>query len=338
MKNACIVGFGAIGPVHAKAICELDDINLYAICDINKEKLDIASKKYDIVKYTDFYEALKDDNIDVMHICTPHYLHVKMTIDAIKAGKDVVLEKPIALNNKELELLIKAYKKYGKKVCVMFQNRYNAAFRKMLEMKKSDKSLGKFLGAFANMRWQRDEKYYSQDVWRGKWDTEGGGVLINQSVHLLDMLLLCTDAPKSLAATMSAKLLKDVIEVEDNFDAIFEFEDDFKAAFYVTNNYAYSVPFFLELNFENATLRYADNVLYKFTKNPADCSVICADNTNSPGKAVWGTGHKMVIDDFYKHLEGKNNSYLTLEDAYLTTNIMHKMYKSAKNNGEKTDV
>lgn len=339
MKNACIVGYGAIGPIHAKAICELDNINLYAVCDIDEEKLESAFEKYpQIKKYTDFNDVLQDENIDVVHICTPHYLHTKMAIDAIDAKKDVVLEKPVAINEDELDVLLKKYKEGTQKVCVMFQNRKNLAYEQMLYLKDNDKSLGMLLGAFANMRWMRDKVYYQSGQWRGKWQTEGGGVLINQSVHLLDMLLLCLGKPKSINATMSTKLLKDVIEVEDNFDAILEYENNVNASFYVTNNYSYSEPFYLELNFENAALRYMDNVLYKFTKNPIGCEIVESDNKNAPGKSVWGTGHKNTIYSFYKSLEGEDLKYPTLEDAYLTTMVMHQMYKSAKNNGKKIDI
>ena len=125
MKNACIVGYGAIGPVHADAITNTDCANLYAVCDINADKAKLCTDKYGCKAYCDFDEMLKDEDIDVVHICTPHYLHKDMTISALAAGKDVVLEKPVAMNRAEFRELMDYVESNGKdkNLCIMLQNR-----------------------------------------------------------------------------------------------------------------------------------------------------------------------------------------------------------------------
>ena len=112
MKNVCVVGYGAIGPIHAAAIEKTDQARLYAVCDIVPEKLEQCQKEYDVVTYTDFDEMLLDKNIDSVHICTPHYLHFAMIKKALATGKDVLCEKPVTMTQAEFEELLKTDGEY----------------------------------------------------------------------------------------------------------------------------------------------------------------------------------------------------------------------------------
>ena len=96
MKNLCIVGYGAIGPIHAKAIEETAGVKFYAVCDNNPDRIEKCKKDYDVKAYLDFDEMLLDENIDSVHICTPHYLHFEMIKKSLAYGKTVVCEKPVA--------------------------------------------------------------------------------------------------------------------------------------------------------------------------------------------------------------------------------------------------
>ena len=125
MKNVCVVGLGAISPVHIKAIKEAKHASLYAVCDIVKEKADEISKKENVRAFYDFTEVISCSEIDSVHICTPHYLHVDMAIKALEAGKYVVLEKPAAMNLTELKKLKEADEKYEGKLSLVLQNRVN---------------------------------------------------------------------------------------------------------------------------------------------------------------------------------------------------------------------
>ena len=331
MLNACIIGFGAIAPVHAKAICEIENGKIYGICDIDKSRADNAASKYGAKAFYSIDDALKDKNIDVVHICTPHYLHAEMAIKALQSGKNVVLEKPAAMTEENYENLLCEYKKHDKKVCVVFQNRTNTCIQMLKEIVETN-DFGKLNGISGALRWSRDESYYRHDSWRGKLKTEGGGVLINQSVHLLDLMLYFGKNVKSVCADMSNKSLRGVIEVEDTVDALIEFSSGARGLFYATNSYSVNQPFQLELNFENATFRYADNNLYKIVNG--EHTFICRNNAQIPGKDYWGGGHKHVLFDFYNALEQKGNSYIDLNDSINTMKTMFAIYKSANSKGE----
>ena len=312
MKNACVVGYGAIGPIHCEGISKTENVKLYAICDIIKERADNGAQQYGAKVYYDFDEMLKDENIDSVHICTPHYLHYEMVVKSLNAGKKVITEKPVTIKKEDFENL------RDKDVCVMFQNRTNECIARLKEIaeKKSD-----LICARGILTWKRTAEYYAADEWRGTLLYEGGGVLINQAIHMLDMMTyLCGDV-KTVQAKMSNRAIPE-IEVEDTMDALFEFEDGKKGVFYATNAFGVDSPFFVELIYPDGIYRYMDGKLYYNNE------VICEDIVEAPGKIYWGGGHRKVIDAFYN-----GGKYTKLKDCENTMKTMFAMYESANNNG-----
>ena len=121
--NICVVGYGAVGQVHTELINTVECTNLYAICDVDKNKADAGAEKYSCIAYYNFDNCIFDDNIESIHICTPHYLHFDMIKKAVGAGKTVVVEKPVVMKKEELKEL---YSKYSdEKIVPVFQNRRN---------------------------------------------------------------------------------------------------------------------------------------------------------------------------------------------------------------------
>lgn len=331
MLNACIVGYGAIGPIHARAIEECDNARLYAVCDNSPQKTEKCFEEYKpVCTYNDFDEMLKDKNIDVVHVCTPHYLHAQMTEKAINAGKYVVLEKPVSINQKELHRLLALNS--GDRICVMLQNRTNRCVQKLKDIISNDTSIGELLASCAFITWSRTKEYYLQDSWRGKWATEGGALMINQAVHTLDLLVWLSGGVKSIKASISTKALNDVIETEDTADALLKLKNGRNALFYGSNAYSGFAPVRIEFTFEKAVFRYADERLYKIDENGVE--VIENDNTHAPGKHDWGGGHVTVINDFYNHILDNNKEFISLTDAAHTMEVLFSLYESAKNNSQ----
>lgn len=325
MKNACVVGYGAIGPIHARAIEKANNVTLYAICDTDKSRADHGAKEYSCKALYDFSEVLTDPTITSVHICTPHHLHHSMAIAAANAGKEIVLEKPAAIDLEKFHEL--EHKLCGKKVCVMLQNRMNIAIQAFKKTIEEDKTLGKLIGGFASLTWHRDAEYYASGDWRGRWDTEGGGVLINQAVHLIDLVSYLAGDIKTVKGHISNDTLQGVIEVEDTAEAIFTLAKNVNVCYYSTNGYSSSLPMRLELQFENALLRYADDVLYRVEKSGT--KIIAKNDDKHPGKDYWGDSHTIVIDNFYN-----DGIFPTLADAKNSMTTLFKFYESAKNNGK----
>ncbi len=321
--NICIVGYGAIGPIHAESVSLIDGINLYAICDIKKERADYGAKQCNCKAYYDFEDCLADKNIDSIHICTPHYLHFEMIKRAVDAGKSVVVEKPATMKKEEFYYLLENYKDAS--IFPIIQNRTNFCIKTLKETVKNDSSLGKLIGVKGILTWYRDEAYYKSETWRGTVDFEGGGVLINQAVHTLDLLTYFGGEVASLTATASNKSLKGIIEVEDTIDAYLKFKNGAVGVFYATNSYTPGSSVFVELVFENAHFRYIDGKLYK------DGIFLCEDDAKFLGKAYWGSGHERTLFDHYI-----DKKPLTLFDVKATMDTMFAIYESAKTNKEIT--
>lgn len=333
MKNACIVGYGAIGPVHAHALEAAEDARFYAVCDIDESRRRICRSQYNVAEYGDFDDMLADTAVDCVHICTPHYLHKDMAVKAMRAGKHIVLEKPVGMNDEELDELIAVQKETGAKVCVMLQNRMNQGIQMMRSL-LNEPSLGRLLGIEGSLTWHRGADYYNKAEWRGTWKYEGGGLLINQAVHLIDLLGYLGGGIESVRADISAKLLDDVIEVEDTADALLTMNNGVNACFFATNTYGADKPLRIELQYENALFRYADNRLYQITD---EVKILAEDDKNYIGKKYWGTGHQAVIAQFYSAL-CRGGEYLKLEDCINSSRALFAFYRSSLAGGAKMTV
>lgn len=317
MKRVCIVGYGAIGPVHAQALGDIENVTLYGICDVDKERADKGAREHGCKAFYSFEECLADDKIDSIHICTPHYLHFDMIEKSLKVGKKVVTEKPVTMKEEEFELLLSKYA--DKPVYPVMQNRTNTCPKTLKHLMETDESLGKLQSIKGILTWRRDEKYYNSAAWRGTKDYEGGGVLINQAVHTLDLMIYLAGKVNSVDAVMSNKSLKGVIEVEDTVDARLVFENGAIGIFYATNAYGKNSKPQIELEFEHASFRYIDGELYR------DKQLLCVDDRKFNGKDYWGSGHGRLLHALY----AEQKAY-TIEDVKNTMQTMFAIYESAE--------
>lgn len=311
----CIVGFGAIGKLHAEHIVSTENAQLYAVCDIQKDSLDKASEKYDVVTYNDYDTCLDDENIECVHICTPHYLHFEMIEKALAKGKYVVCEKPVVMTKEELD---KLYNLQGAdRVCVVMQNRLNPCVIKMKEIISSG-ILGGVKAIKGIVTWERDADYYGSSPWRGKWATEGGGVLINQSIHTLDLMCYLAGEVNNVRSVMSNFSLPS-IEVEDSCMARLEFKSGAVGVFFATNAYGANSPVELEVSLQKCKMRYIDGKLYvngEFAEEDARTVI---------GKNYWGMAHRKIFEKFYN-----DGICFGIDDVKNTMKTMFSMYDGFK--------
>ena len=209
-------------------------------------------------------------------------------IYALEKGVNVLCEKPLCIKEEDIGLIVEAESKSRATLGVCLQNRYNNSSRfvkQLLEGKKVD-------FAFGNVSWHRDEEYYRTGAWRGKLETEGGGVMINQAIHTLDLMQWICGAPKSVCANTYNYSLKGIIEAEDTVIAMFKGDTDFE--FFATNTAKSDLP--IEIRFISGgdiiTL-YPDEVLVN--GKVADIEHCM----KGYGKISYGNGHEKLIKDFY---------------------------------------
>jgi len=183
-----VVGCGSIGKRHVAVIDAEEKAELVALCDINPEAAQVLSDLYNgIPVFTDFTQLLKESNADIISICTPHGLHAPMTIEAARAKKHILVEKPMALKLDDCKQMIHEAKLNKVELFVVKQNRYNkpiALTKKALDENK----LGKIFLVQCNVMWNRHQDYYNQSQWRGSKELEGGA-LHTQVSHFIDLLI-----------------------------------------------------------------------------------------------------------------------------------------------------
>jgi len=186
MLNYAIIGCGRIFRCHAVSVERHPDARLAAVADIKPEALEAARAEFPGVDtYTDYNEMLERPDIDAVSICLPHHLHAPATIACARAKKHVLCEKPIALDRTEANEMIKACRENGVKLGIVLQNRYNDATKKMLRAIEQ-KRFGKMITGSLLLAAYRPPSYY-QDEWHGRWATEGGGSLLTQAIHNVDL-------------------------------------------------------------------------------------------------------------------------------------------------------
>ena len=185
--NFGIIGYGAIGRTHAQVIEGLPGAKLTAIATRSPDKARAAGEKHTCAFYTDYREMLKREDIDIVTICTPAALHLPMALDAAAAGKHCIVEKPIEINEERSLRIIEAFDRRGLTLSVIFQHRFDPASRSLKDAVDRG-ALGKLHYGTAKTIWFRDEDYYRATQWRGAWDGDGGGALMNQAIHSIDLL------------------------------------------------------------------------------------------------------------------------------------------------------
>lgn len=300
-----IIGCGNIAQVHGWALKQVKDVEIVAFADCRIDRAEEMSRKFTDRKaavYADYVEMLEIEKPDVVHICSPHYLHVPMAIEALKRNITVFMEKPPAITKKEFDELAVCAENAKAGIGFCFQNRYNAATEE-LDKIAGQKEMGELLGARGFVTWRRDEDYYS-DEWHGKLAKEGGGVLINQAIHTLDLILRYMGTPKTVSASVHNHHLQGVIDVEDTVEARMEFEGKKTAVLYATTAYSVDAPVILELDFEKGRVTLADKLLLIHENGAKDRCVMCEEkHHDNVGKEYWGMGHLSCIEDFYRCLE-----------------------------------
>lgn len=321
-----VIGCGAISGNHFHAVHLAEGAVLRGVCDIDGEKLKNAMREHGVPGYTDYRELLSRPEIDAVHICTPHYLHAPMAVDALNAGKHVLCEKPMGMTVEEAKAMAKAAHDSGKTLTICFQNRFNGASLRMKGIIDSGE-MGRLLGGSAFVCWDRAGAYYSGCPWRGAWSTEGGSALINQAIHTLDLMRWLAGGLEMMGSTMTAKRLKDEIETEDTCDMLLRDARGGRYLFYCSNCGTGNMPVQMHLTLEKGEMHM--NGSYLTIQGPDGVKTEDYSSENVVGKDYWGSSHTHLIQDFYKSLAEGKAPFVTAESALDTMRLVEKAYTGA---------
>ncbi|MBU7004854.1 MAG: Gfo/Idh/MocA family oxidoreductase [Theionarchaea archaeon] len=245
-----IVGGGVIGPTHAKGIDAASGAKLVAVCDVVEEAAKKFAADFGVPAYTDLDQMLKRDDLDVLDVCTPSGLHTKLGIKGAEAGKHVLVEKPIDITLERADSLIGTCEKAGVKLAVIFQHRFDPA---TIQLKKAIDAgkFGKLILGDAYVKWYRTQDYYDKGGWRGTWEYDGGGSLINQSVHTIDLQRYFMGDPDWVFGKIG--VMSHEIETEDLGLGIIEFKSGAKGVVEGSTSIFKGLPERLEIHGETGT-------------------------------------------------------------------------------------
>ncbi|WP_371373418.1 Gfo/Idh/MocA family protein [Sporomusa aerivorans] len=185
--NYAIVGTGSIVPTHAQAIANIPDAAVIAVCGKDIARTQEIAARFNCDWYTNYQEMLQRKDIDAVSICTPSGLHADLGIEAALAGKHVVIEKPIDISLEKADALIRTCQQQGVKLAVIFQRRYSDGIITLKQFLDQGR-LGNLIFGGCYIKLFRSQEYYDSGAWRGTWELDGGGVLMNQGIHYIDML------------------------------------------------------------------------------------------------------------------------------------------------------
>lgn len=324
--NAAIIGCGGIHHVHANVISQLDGVRLAAVCDNKPERAEASAEAYGCRSCTDYRELLEDQEIDAVHICTPHWLHGRMAVDALRAGKAVLVEKPMAVTVAQAEEMIaEDASQGGNRLCAVFQNRYNESARAFREI-VTDGRYGTLRHMRGSVVWHRSREYYSDD-WHGKKALECGGVMINQAIHTLDLVQWLCGGAAEIKGSASTDAFEGVIEVEDSAHMRIVMKNGVTAVFYATVGYGADSPAEIEAVFEEAVVLMRGDRLYR---TDGCMEMLCNPESLPIGeKDYWGSGHLAQIADFYRCLREGSPFFIDGRQGIEAVKLVCGLYESS---------
>ncbi len=246
-----IVGCGIIANIHAAAIQEMAEGKLVSAFSRNREKAGLFAGKYNVKGYTDWEQFINDPNLHAVIICTPNGTHLDYGRKAARAGRHVIVEKPIEVTISRARELIDSCASSKVSLAVIYQNRYLPEVQKMREIVRHG-GLGKIFMASAYVKWFRTQAYYDADKWRGTHALEGGGVLINQAIHTIDLLQWIAGGIKTVMGSIRTSTHRR-IECEDNAVAALEFHNGAVGVIEASTSIVPAMPRRLEIHCENGT-------------------------------------------------------------------------------------
>ena len=330
--KVAIIGCGNIFPMHAYPVNALENVEIVAICDNKPERAQAKAEEFHCKAYTDYKKMIDELDLDVVHVCTPHYLHPQMAIYALEHGANVLTEKPMSIHIEDARAMVKAAEDNNRTLGVIFQNRYNAGSVLVKDM--LDKGvLGDILSAKLSVTWNRSDLYYSYSDWKGTWDKEGGGVIIDQAIHTMDLLRWFVGSEIEYVDAHIANRAHEKIDVEDSAEGVIKYKNGVVTAFFAVNYYSYDAPVEIEIHCQNGIAKISESTgTVKLNNGQSFMAEKDPNQIFSYGnvKDYWGVSHIKQITNYYEALEKGIQPEITGKEALKTQEMICAVYDSGK--------
>ena len=331
-----IVGAGLIADFHARAICDIANAELTGFCDGGSGRAKALAEKHGARVFADYKEMARSDDIDILAIASPSGFHLEPAQAAAENGKHVLCEKPIEIALERIDAMVAAHAKSGTLLGGIFQNRFNDCMGVLKETIHSGR-FGTLTYAGVYVPWWRGHEYYD-DSWHGTWKLDGGGALMNQSIHMVDMLCDLMPPIQSVAA-FAGKPGHPQIETEDTAVAALRFANGaFGCIYGTTASWPGQLKRFEVTGTEGTVVYLEDSfTTWQFAKEEPDDEKIRALFCNAGGSggaadpgAISHINHRKNFAAFIDALESKSDFTINGTEARKSVEVILAIYKSAR--------
>ena len=342
-----VVGLG-IGRHHAKAISMAKGAKLVAVCDVDEERLNSVAQEFGVKAYKDYEEMLKDPEVEVVNVCTPSGMHADMAIQAVRAGKHVIVEKPVDISLEKIDKLIEEGRKAGVKMSGIFQSRFHPLNRR-IKQAIDEGRLGKLTGIHGLVLWWRAQSYYQgkHGSWKGTWSMDGGGSLMNQGIHTVDLMQWFGGRVKSVFGYFG--VYGHDIEAEDKTVAVLKFESGALGTLTTTTAAYPGLSVYMYIHGPKGTIVKEDDTLKvwkiageRMEEEEREMLSLYGPKemrgvtTASDPMALAATGHAAQIEDMVQAILEDREPFITIESAKHAVEIINAIYESARTGKEVT--
>ncbi len=333
-----IIGAGVISHFHAQAIKDAEGAELVGVMCPEKPLLDGFLAKHPVRGYDTLEAFLADPELDAVTIATPTGLHLDTAVPAARAKKHVLCEKPLDITPARAQEIIDACRENGVVLAPVFQYRYSPAAVLVRKALKAGR-FGKLLMANARIKWFRPQSYYDSGAWRGTWELDGGGCLMNQSVHAIDLFIHLAGKPVEVYG-YTATAAHTRIKVEDNAVAVVRFENDVFGVIESSTACEPGWPLEVELSGTKGTARIKAETLDKWDFVEPDAAMDAearrlietpaANSGASDPKAISSRGHQMIIEAMVKTIRTGERAVIDGAEAKLPIQVICGIYEASR--------
>ncbi len=334
MKFA-VVGAGVISALHGKAIAANEEAELVAICDTDQEMANEFAKEYSAQNtFTDYETMFKEVEIDIVSVCVPSGLHAEVAIAAAKAGIHVLCEKPLDISDEKMTEMISVCRENRVKLGGVYQRRLLEAAILTRQAIQEGK-LGKIVLGDAYLKYYRSPDYYASAGWRGTWELDGGGALMNQGVHGIDLIQWMVGEVDSVFA-YAAPLARN-IEVEDTAVVTVKYKNGAFGVIQGTTSVYPGQETRFEIHGERGSIIFGDKGFKQWKIIDSDETIPKAegeDGGSSDPKSISKRGHEIFVDDIIAAVREDREPLVPGEEARKAVDLIHAIYESARSGKE----
>ena len=331
VKGIAIVGCGVIADIHAQAIELLENGQLISVYSRSEDNARKIGKKYNVDFCTDWDSFIQDDRIDMVSICTPSGTHLDVGLKAAMAGKHVVVEKPIEVNVERGRELVDFCLKSGVHLAVIFQNRYLDGVIKAKKM-ITNGDIGDIFHADGHIKWYRSQEYYESAAWRGTFALDGGGVLINQAIHTIDLLRYLVDDIDYIFGQIGTFTHHD-IEGEDDSVAALRFKNGALGTIVASTSIIPARSRMIEIHGKSGTLVLEGDKLIINRNHAEERSFVQKHKpvgADSPLQGFSAELHRRQFEEIINSINQNKQPNVSGDDSLKTLAIIRAIYESSE--------